>query len=407
MLILLPIVVFIILYVPSLTLIPGNDGGLEYGFAQQWYLGKNLLHILSLHPPFKLMLFSLFFKLFGYQSTGWIGLIFGIGGIVALYLIGEKLFDKRVALISSLLLATSGLFLSNGIFGIHDFLMTSLILVAFYFYLNSRYIWYAVFASIAVLTKETAIFFALSIIISDLFVRKNPRFPAFVPVIILAWYIEFVHFSGYHLWNDWNFSPTAKQGSFATMINNIVTLKLFNKYAYENWMHLFIFNFNWVYWIFAFISLAFIKATEIKKELAPIGIFFVIFLITVLSFQTFTINRYILPLVPFVYLLASYAVTKLPLKPVFATLLIAVSFLSLSFSVDPISNAIWPKTQVLGESVYLNHPLDGDDGITYNMQYLSAMKLRTDLIKAGDCKFPHLVAYDKQVLKVYDIPTCH
>src|SRR5947207_7007968 len=121
MIILLPIVVFIILYIPSLTIIPGNDGGLEYGFAQQWYLGKNLLHILSLHPPFKLMLFSLFFKLFGYQSTGWIGLIFGIGGIVALYLIGGKLFDKRVAVFSSFLLSTSGLFFFNGFFVIYDF----------------------------------------------------------------------------------------------------------------------------------------------------------------------------------------------------------------------------------------------------------------------------------------------
>jgi 4-amino-4-deoxy-L-arabinose transferase-like glycosyltransferase len=407
MYLLLPIVVFVILYIPSLNLIPGNDGGLEYGFAQQWYLGDNLLKILSLHPPLKLMLFSLFFKLFGYQSTGWIGLVFGIAGIVALYYIGKKLFDEKVAFISSLLLATSGLFLSNGVFGIHDFLMTTLILIAFFCYLDKRYIWYAVFASLAVLTKETAIFFAMSIMISDVLIRKNAKFPVFVPLILIAWYVEFVHFSGYHIWNDWNFSPTAKNGSFLTIINNIVTLKLFNQYAFENWLHLFIFNFNWVYWIFALTSIMFIKTYELKKELAPIGIFFFIFLITVLSFQTFTINRYILPLLPFVYLLASYAVMKLPLKPVFITLLIAVSFLSLSFSVDPVSNIIWPKTQVLGESVYLNHKLDGDDGITYNMQYLSVMQLRTDLIKSGDCKFPHLVDYDKKLIKLYDIKTCN
>jgi 4-amino-4-deoxy-L-arabinose transferase-like glycosyltransferase len=406
MYILLPVVVFVILYIPSLTLIPGNDGGLEYGFAQQWYVGKNLLHILSLHPPFKLILFSTFFKLFGYQSTGWIGLIFGIAGIVALYYVGKKLFDEKVALMSSLLLATSGLFLSNGIFGIHDFLITTLILVAFFCYLDKRYIWYAVFASLAVLTKETAIFFALSITIADVLIKKQARFSIFIPLIVIAWYVEFVHFSGYHLWNDWNFSPTAKQGSLLTMINNIVTLKLFNQYAFENWLHLFIFNFNWVYWIFAFISLVFIKTTEIRKDLAPIGIFFILFFITVLSFQTFTINRYILPLLPFVYLFASYGVMKLPLKPVFTTLLITVSFLSLSYSVDPISNAIWPKTQVLGERIYLNHKLDGDDGITYNMQYLSLMQIRTDLLKSGDCKFPHLVAYDKQMLKLYDIKTC-
>ncbi len=404
---LLPIAVFVILFIPYLYLLPGNDGGLEYMFAHQWYVGDNLLKILSLHPPFKLMLFSLFFKLFGYQSTGYIGLLFGVVGIYTLYVIGKKLFDEKVALISSLLLATSGLFLSVGIFGIHDFLMTILILIAFAFYLNSQYLSYAIFASLAVLTKETAIFFAASILISDVLVKKNVSFATFVPIVLLIWYVEFVHFSGYHLWNDWNFSPTAKDGSLLTMVNNIVTLKLFNKYAYENWLHLFIFNFNWVYWIFALVSLPFIKTTEKKKELAPIGIFFVIFLITVLSFQTFTINRYILPLLPFVYLFASFGVSQLRLKPVFISLLLVISFLSLSHSIDPLSNAIWPKTQVLGESVYLNHPLDGDDGITYNMQYLSLMHERTTLIKQGTCKLPHLVDYDKQELMLYNIKSCN
>ena len=191
-----------------------------------------------------------------------------------------------------------------------------------------------------------------------------------------------------------------------TMINNLVTLNLFNKYAFENWLHLFVFNFNWVFWIFAFISLAFIKTVELKKQLAPIAIFFVTFFITVLAFQTFTINRYILPLLPFVYLLASYGVTKIRFQPVFISLLVVVSFLSLSSSVDPISNIFWQKTQVLGESIYLNHPLDGDDGITYNMQYLRLMQDRTYMIQVGDCKFPHLIDYDKQELKLFDVKTC-
>src|SRR6266550_974230 len=176
MYLILPIIVFIILYLPNLYLIPGNDGELEYMFAHQWYIGDNLFKILSLHPPFKLMLFSLFFKLFGYQSTGWIGLLFGIIGIYTLYVIAAKLFDKKVAFISSLLLATSGLFLSNGVFGIHDFLMTVLILIAFAFYLDSKYFYYALFATLAVLTKETAIFFAVSILISDVLVKKNVSF---------------------------------------------------------------------------------------------------------------------------------------------------------------------------------------------------------------------------------------
>src|ERR1700691_1771020 len=134
MLVLLPILLFIIIFVPYLNIIPGNDGGLEYNFAYQWYQGQNLLHILSLHPPLKLIIYSIFFKLFGYESTGYIGLLFGIAGIYALYVIGKKIFDKKVAILSAVLLATSGLYLSVGVMGIHDYLMTVLILIAYAFY---------------------------------------------------------------------------------------------------------------------------------------------------------------------------------------------------------------------------------------------------------------------------------
>lgn len=407
MYLLLPIALFVSLFAPYLYVIPSNDGDLEYIFANNWLLGNNRIQILSLHPPFKLILFSIFFKDFGYQSIGYIGLLFGILGIYALYVIAKKLFDEKVALLSAALLATSGLFISVGLFSIHDYLMTVLILIAFAFYLYSRYMWYAVFICLAVLTKETAIFFAASIILSHIAIKKNINFAIFTPIIVLAWYIEFVHFSGYHLWNDWNFSTTAKDGSALTMVINLVTLQIFNKYAYENWLHLFVFNFNWVFWIFALASFFYIKSTELRKSLAPIGIFIIIFLVTVLAFQTFTINRYVLPILPFVYLLASYTVFKLRVKFVFISLLIIVSLVSLFVSIDPLSNAIWQKTRILNENVYLNKKLDGNDGITYNMQYLAMMRERTDMIEQGNCKMPSIISVDTQTLMLLNVSTCN
>ena len=403
---LIPAGIYLIFFVPYLSVIPGNDGGLEFMFANRWYTHDNLMQLLSLHPPFKLILNSFFYQFFGYWSTGWIGLIFGIAGIYAIYLVAQKLFDRKVALLSSLLLATSGLYISVGLFGIHDFLITVILLFAFFFYLESRYVLYTIFICIAVLTKETAIFFALSIVLSDIFIRKTVKFESFIPLVILAWYIEFLHFSGYHLWNDWNFSPNPKQGSFMTMVNNIIKLQLFNKYAYENWLHLFVFNFNWVYWIFALCSFFFLKTKEIKKKLAPIGIYLIVFLITVLSFQTFTINRYVLPLLPFVYILASYTVMKLRFTPFFITLLLIVSLVSLTNSADPVSNLLWQKTQVLDQKIYLNHPLDGDDGITYNMQYLTIMQERTTMLETGNCSFPVLLRYDTQELALLHVNSC-
>lgn len=409
MYLLLPIILFIVFFVPYLYLIPGNDGNLEFSFAHNWYIGANRYQILSLHPPFKLLLFSLFFKIFGYGSIGYIGLVFGIIGIIALYFVAKKLFDKNVAFLSSILLATSGLFLSVGVFSIHDYLITVLILLAFLSFLHSKYIPYAIFASLAVLTKETAVFFAGSILLYDLIFKKHITFYTFLPLIALAWYIEFVHFSGYHVWNDWNFSSTAQDGSIYTMMYNLFTFHFLNQYAYENWLHLFVFNFNWVYWIFACISFFYISKLETKKELIPIGIFFFSFSLTVLAFQTYTINRYILPLLPFLYMLTSFGITKLPFKKVkisFTILIVIVSFVSLSQSVDPISNIIWSKTQILGQSIYLNKPLDGDDGVTYNMQYLQMMQTRTIMIKGGMCQFPEIANYDAQTLSLLNIHTC-
>jgi 4-amino-4-deoxy-L-arabinose transferase-like glycosyltransferase len=403
---LLPLGIFAVLFFPFLGVIPSADGSLEFLQSKHWLLGGNLIQLMLDHPPFKLMIVSAAFKLFGYQSICYIGLFFGMVGIIATYYIAKKLFDEKVAFLSSILMATSGLFISVGLFSIRDFLMTVFILLAFAFYLNTRYALYALFICLAVLTKETAIFFAAGILFSDIIIKKNMRFSSFTPFIVLAWYFEFIHFSGNHIWNDWNFSKTANQGSAATMIINVLTLQIFNQYAYENWLHLFIFNFNWVYWIFGIISFFSIKTKEMKKNLAPIAVFFILFSVMVLSFQTFTINRYVLPILPFLYIMASFGIFNLKFKPFFIALIILISFVSLFYSVDPISNMIWQKTTILGENVYLNKSLDGDDGITYNMQYLEIMKNRTEMIEANKCTFSPIIAYNVETLRALDVTTC-
>lgn len=405
-LLLLPIAIFTVLFLPYLNVIPANDGSLEFLQSKQWLLGNNLISLMLDHPPVKLIILSFFFKLFGYQSTCYIGLLFGICGIIALYSIAKKLFDEKIALLSSILLSTSGLFIAVGLFSIRDFLMTIFILIAFAFYLYTRYALYAIFICLAVLTKETAIFFAASILLSDIFTKKAIKFISFTPILALVCYIGFIHFSGHHLWNDWNFSRTARDGSALTMMYNLLTLQIFNKYAYENWLHLFIFNFNWVYWILVIISFFHIKTAAMKKNLFPLGLFALLFISMVLSFQTFTINRYILPLLPFVYLFASFGVYQMKGKPIFITLLVTFSLVSLFLSVDPISNMIWQKTHLLGEDIYLNKSLDGDDGITYNMQYLVIMKKRTAMLQRGDCNLSPLIAYTPQTLSTFNIPTC-
>lgn len=402
---LLPIALYIILFIPYISVIPSNDGNLEFILANDWYTNQNRFHLLSLHPPAKYILFSFFYQIFGYNSIGYIGLLLGAAGIYALYLIAKKFFDKKIAVLSAMLLATSGLYISVGLFSIHDFLITVFLLIAYAAYLYSRFWLYALLASLAVLTKEPALFFPLSILFYELFIKRKFSVTSLLPVIVFLSYLGYLYSTGNHIWNEWNFSNTANKGSIYTMINNLVTFQFLNKYAYENWLHLFVFNFNWVYWIFTGISFFYIKTVKMKKELIPIGIFFLSFILMPLSFQTFTITRYILPLLPFLYMFAVFGVSKMRFKPVFAILLVLITLISLFQSVDPVSNFFWKKIQVFNQQLYLS-PLGGKDSITYNMQYLFLMKQRTDMIEHNHCTMPDVIPYETQTLVLLHIKTC-
>ena len=401
----LPIFLFSIIFAPYLFLIPGGDGNGQFKLAYYLINGNYSPQLLVFHPPFKLFLFDTFLLLFGPWSTGFVGLLLGIAGIIAFYYIGKELFNQKIALLSACLLAISGLYLSVGTFSIDDFVMTVMILVAFAFYLKSKYIFYAVFSTCAILTKETAIFFVISVFIVAV-INKRKHFIEFLaPIAALLLWTIILYANGQHLWNEYNFSPTKSQGSIYTMLHNLITFGFFNEYAYENWLHLLVFNYNWIYTIFASIALFFLPKNKNKDGLIIIALFSLLFLTMVLGFQTWTINRYTLPLLPFLYLFAIYGATKIRYTTVWLTIIFLAAFLSLAGSTDPVSHAIWPKVQIFNQEFFLSRN-DGGDGITYNLQYLDVMQRRTSMLTHGQCNIPYLLSYDKETLKFLGIHTC-
>lgn len=405
MIIFLPILLFTLIAAPYLFLIPGGDGDVELKFAYLIANGNYSSQLLTFHPPFTLFLFNLFFSLFGAWSISILGLLLGIAGIIAIYHIGKTLFDKKIAILSSILLALSGLYLSTGLFSLNDFVMTVLIMIAFAYYAKSRYTLYALFISCAVLTKETAVLFALSVLAIELLEKKKHLITFTIPVAVFALWLGVLRFSGQQLWNAYNFSTTSQYGSTYTMLHNLMTLEFFNMFAYENWLHLFVFNFNWVYTIFACIGFFYLKKNKKRKELLILGTFSVFFSILVLGFQTWTINRYTLPLLPFLYLFAIYGATKVKHQTIWIVAIFIASLLSLSGSVDPVSRNIWPEVSVLDQKFFLS-PTDGGDGMTYNLQYLSVMQERTNMLVHGQCRMPYLLSYDNQTLAILGIHHC-
>ncbi len=136
----------------------------------------------------------------------------------------------------------------------------------------------------------------------------------------------------------------------------------------------------------------------------------------VLTIQTYTIPRYILPLIPFMLILTSCAVNYISrmfpkTKYLFAIILSTTILASSFFSIDPISIKLWKTTDILGETFYnLPSSLAGNDKITYNMQYLLLTRHRTNLIlnpkaiQVKDCYwlFPD-TKNDKQTLRIFKL----
>lgn len=152
-------------------------------------------------------------------------------------------------------------------------------------------------------------------------------------------------------------------------------------------------NFNWVFWplitivfLYAVKKIRLEKIKPIKelnnpktKTILAIFLYFMLYLITVVTFQIWDTPRYNLPLIPILIIGASYFIQKFIAKlPLYLVLLLSmVNFAGLFFSVDPISTLLWNRGSASGQTFYtINPDFLGDDALVYNLQYLLAMKKR-------------------------------
>lgn len=395
--------IFTFLFLPFVGLVPYLDGDVEFLIAVNFFRGHYLTNWTPYHPPLKLFLSSLFFYPFGFYSYSLLGYFFGVVGIIALYSIAKKLFDQKTAIVSSLLLSVSGMYISTGVFSVNDFLMTVFLLVSFALYVNKKYTLAAVMACFVVLSKESGIFFPVSMILVEAF-QKKFRLINMLPFLVLFGWIFFLHSTGHTLWNSWNFSETRQHGSVVTLLTNVFQGKIFNKYAYENWLHLFVFNYHWVLWLVALFVLPKILW---NKKLSIIFLFSFLYSLLILSFQTYSITRYILPLLPFLYLEVSLKITQTKFQFIFLPLVFYTVLMSLFTSSDPISNKIWQKNQILNEKFYINKDIDGNDGITYNMQFLYLTRERNAIIHSKACKeYVNPLMISSETLAILTIPQC-
>src|SRR5471030_3296241 len=104
------VILYLLLFLPFIGVVPYLDGNTEFIIASNFYFGKYFSHWIPYHPPMKLFLSNILFHTFGFSAYSGVGYALGLIGIYAMYVIAKSLFDKKTALIATIFLGGSGLY---------------------------------------------------------------------------------------------------------------------------------------------------------------------------------------------------------------------------------------------------------------------------------------------------------
>ncbi|MCI5130880.1 MAG: phospholipid carrier-dependent glycosyltransferase [Candidatus Electrothrix sp. EH2] len=111
------------------------------------------------HPLLCSVFFALGYKLFGPQVWGGhlTALLLSCALLYLLYRFTRDFFDHKTALLSSVLLAVQPIFIAQSSMVLPEVMLTFFCTASLYAYLRGRFIQLALFSTLAILTKETAI----------------------------------------------------------------------------------------------------------------------------------------------------------------------------------------------------------------------------------------------------------
>lgn len=126
--------------------------------------------------------------------------------LISLFLFARKHFSLKVANFSVVLLSIQSLFLAQASLILPEMLLALMLLLSFHFYASGKFGWYAITASLMVLTKETGLVFAgvfgmFYIIENKIFIPRKENLAKLFLLTIPLW-VFFVHL----LMNFWAFN---------------------------------------------------------------------------------------------------------------------------------------------------------------------------------------------------------
>ncbi len=343
------------------------------------------------HPMFFLFLGGLWCLVFGTSilSTHIFSVVFSVSLLVLIYLFGKKFFNKKVGFYTVAIFASQNIFLGQFSLVLPEILLTLLIFLTIYCFIQWKVFAYLVFSSCLVLTKETGVFPIIAIILWSLirdFFYENEKIQVnlfikkyvllIFPLLVLGvhflllkitygWFIMPVRMEAFEF--DWEIYHERLmhaihyvfigQGRKPIIIILVITAVLFNN-KYSIWVRLItiLISFSMMkvffkYWVlpdfFAMIIIPILLITLMKyifwdiyktnkKHGSIIAIFSIFILIYVLfSSAQFDSLRYLLCVIPIYIMIGLYFVQHIPylrkvIYPGFAILAIGSSFFYIS-----------------------------------------------------------------------------
>ncbi len=166
------------------------------------------------HPLLFMFVYACFFKLFGTSLVGahiftcLISILFlGIA-----YQIGKRFFSADIALLSVILMTVQPLFFAQAVFVLPEIMLGVFSLLSIYFYLDKKLWTSSLYASLALLTKETAIVLPIVMLLMEVirFYRKELTFRQLISsllIIFIPFYVFGLFIIIQRIQNGWFFYP--------------------------------------------------------------------------------------------------------------------------------------------------------------------------------------------------------
>lgn len=390
----------------------GLDPMVIYRESTQYYEGglRELASMgYALHPPLINILVTISFVIFGKSPLSYnlLGTILYCITSIGLYFYLKKRFSRTTAIVTSVLLFCNPLVVVNYFHLGNDALILCALIWGIIAFDYRKYISLGFVLGLMVLMKETALIIVIGLLFAVI-VRfiveqwktkkvnrseiRRAMIMFLIPVIIFAWWRLTLKSYNLSEWHDLTFAPQGIS-SFKLVLQNLYTFGFLNKFLAGNLESLLLFNFQWVYVMFALVfsilffgTQKFIYTKEQKSVIYTLGFISLSFVILALSFQTFTVLRYSLPCLLLIFLwigICISSISKRVIKVLVFSILFIVCIVSNFFSVDPVTRIKNPGAIKVHNNTFYNLSwwYFGPDRIIYNLEYFKALETHNRIVK--------------------------